>query len=174
VPVAPFCLQWPHQHTELVTERDGIRIRRFPATVGLPASIGHFVSRRIRKRWTREEARYGMMLKGSRNQVDYFHRRAIERPLIYDLMATLGRGPYSLRLLLNLVPAIRRCDVVQVGFTPFATTWQVVAMARLFRKPVVVLALFHPEDLSHHFRSIYWSFSGADAVLTQTAYSSTS
>jgi len=137
----------------------------------LPASLGHFVSHRILNRWEREEQRYGTMLKGSRNQIDYFHRRAVERPLIYDFIATLGRGPYSAGLLRKLAAALRGCDVVQVGFTPFATTWQVVAMARVFRKPVVVLALFHPEDLSHHFRSIYWSLSAADAVLAQTAYS---
>jgi glycosyltransferase involved in cell wall biosynthesis len=173
LPVAPFCLQWPVQNAERVAERDGIRIKRFPVTFHLPAFLGHFVSQQIRDRWAREERRYGTMLKGSRNQIDYFHLRGIERPLIYDLMATLGRGPYSVGLLRNLITELRRCDVVQVGFTPFATAWQVVAMARLFRKPVVVLALFHPEDLSHHFRSIYWSFSVADAVLAQTPYSTT-
>jgi len=71
----------------------------------------------------------------------------------------------------NMAAAMRRCDLVQAGFTPFATCWQAVAMARLMRKPAVVLALFHPEDLSHHFRTVYWSFAAAQAVLMQTPYS---
>jgi glycosyltransferase involved in cell wall biosynthesis len=172
IPVAPFCLHWPHQYVEPAAQCDGIRIRRMRTTFQLPRRIGYLVSRRLENRWQREEARYGTMLKGSRNYVDYFHRRAIERPLIYDSIATLGRGPYSSGLFRNMVSAIRRCDLVQVGFTPFATSWQAVAIARLLRKPAVVLALFHPEDLSHHFRTIYWSFARADAVLMQTPYSS--
>ncbi|GEM_PF-1878902 len=172
IPVAPFCLHWPHQYVESAEERDGIRIRRLRATFQVPRRLGYFVSRRIENRWRREEARYGTMLKGSRNYVDSFHQRAITRPLIYDLIATFGRGPYSFSLLRAMAGAIRRCDLVQVGFTPFATCWQAVAIARLLRKPAVVLALFHPEDLSHHFRTIYWSFSRASAVLMQTQHSS--
>src|SRR5690349_17974428 len=99
VPVAPFCLHWPHQYASALAERDGIRIRRLRATFQMPASIGRFVSRRIERRWKREEDRYGAMLKGSRTYVDYFHQRAAQRPLIYDVMATIGRGPYSLGLL---------------------------------------------------------------------------
>jgi glycosyltransferase involved in cell wall biosynthesis len=172
VAVAPFCLHWPHQYTQAPAERDGIKITRRRTTVQLPRRLGYFVSRRIERRWKREEERYGAMLKGSRNYVDHFHRRATERPLIYDLLATLGRGPYSFGLLKNMAATMRRCDLVQVGFTPFATCWQAVAMARVLRKPAVVLALFHPEDRSHHFRTIYWSFSKAAAVLLQTPYSS--
>jgi glycosyltransferase involved in cell wall biosynthesis len=171
LPVGAFCLHWPHQYTQEPAQRDGISIVRQRATFHLPAKVGHFVSRRIENRWKREEQLYGAMLKGSRAYVDYFHRRAAQRPLIYDVIATLGRGPFSLGMLRQMASAICRCDLVQAGFTPFATCWQAVAMARLMRKPVVVLALFHPEDLSHHFRTIYWSFSAADAVLMQTPYS---
>src|SRR5579885_252669 len=99
IPVGPFCLHWPHQYSQGVVERDGIRINRRRATFHLPPALGHFVSRRIEQRWKREEQLYGTMLKGSLGYVDYFHRRALGRPLIYDAIATLGRGPFSLGML---------------------------------------------------------------------------
>src|SRR5262249_46241406 len=79
--------------------------------------------------------------------------------------------PYSLRLMAHLIGVIRHYDVMLVGFMPFALSWQVIAAARLFRKPVVLLALFHPDDIYHHFRPIYWCFNHADAILAQTPYS---
>jgi glycosyltransferase involved in cell wall biosynthesis len=54
---------------------------------------------------------------------------------------------------------------------PFALIWQVLTVAKAFRKPVVLLALFHPEDLYHHFRVYYRCFADAAAILAQTAYS---
>jgi glycosyltransferase involved in cell wall biosynthesis len=171
LPLEPFSLRWPDQYKELTTVKDGITIKRFPATFHLPEYIGHLLSRRMIKRWQWEEDRYGLMVKGSRNLIDYYYARAIKRPRIYDVTVTLGRGPFSGRLMLTLWRTMRRYDAIQVGFAPFALTWQVVALARLLRKPVVVLALFHPEDVSHHFRTIYWSLSAADAILAQTPYS---
>ncbi len=170
VPGGPFVLNWPHQQAEGITEIEGIRVRRFRAAGVLPTRLKHLISRRMLDRWGREEQRYGAMAQGSRNLIDYYYRRARERPRIYDLV-TLGRGPFSHGLISYAVRNIRRFDAVQVGFVPFALTWQIVALARLFRKPSVVLALFHPDDIYHHFRSIYWSFSAADAVLAQTAFS---
>jgi glycosyltransferase involved in cell wall biosynthesis len=170
LPLDAFSLGWPHQYTERETEAGGIHVRRFPASRLLPMRLSKLISLQMLKRWKREERHYGLMVKGSRNLIDYYHRRAVDRPLAYELI-TLVRGPYSARLLTNLIRNIRRYDAIQVGFTPFAITWQVVSLARLFRKPVVVLAFFHPDDISHHFRSIYWSFSAADAVLAQTSYS---
>jgi glycosyltransferase involved in cell wall biosynthesis len=61
--------------------------------------------------------------------------------------------------------------VVLVGFVPFALNWYALAAARILRKPVVLLALFHPDDPYHHFRAIYWCLRRADAILAQTTYS---
>jgi glycosyltransferase involved in cell wall biosynthesis len=80
-------------------------------------------------------------------------------------------GPWSLPLLAYLAFNVRRYDAVMVGFTPYALMRPVVAIARLFRRPVVVLPLFHPQDLYHHLAAFYRCFARADALLAQTPYS---
>jgi len=67
--------------------------------------------------------------------------------------------------------SIKRYDLVLVGFMPFALLWQVTRIAKIFGKPVVILPLFHPDDVYHHFRAFYRCFAEADAVLAQTPYS---
>lgn len=170
-PLDIFYLGWPNDYSERTAEAGEIRIGRQPASFTVPRRLGHAITRCMVKRWRREERRCGLMVRGSRNVIDYYHQRAIERPLRYDLMTALTRGPHSLGLLKRLATVMRNYDAVQVGFTPFAVVWQVVVMARILRKPVVVLALFHPQDRGHHFRWIYWAFAHADAVLAQTQYS---
>ena len=150
-------------------ESDGIAIHRFPATMALPPQVGHMLSRIVFRRWRSEERRYGAMIGGSRNLVDSYCHRAAARPSLYDAISLLGRGPHSLGLLARLVRSIRAYDVVLVGFMPFALIWQVLTVAKAFRKPVVLLALFHPEDLYHHFRVYYRCFADAAAILAQTA-----
>src|SRR5579875_401671 len=166
-----FSSAWPRDYPERVEIIDGMRVERFPATFSLSPRIGHTVSRLMLRRWAREERRFGVMVKGSQNMFDYYYRRAIERPRIYDVMMVLARGPHCARLTARLARTIRRYDVLLVGFVPFALNWHVLAVARAWRKPVVLLALFHPDDLYHHFRSISWCFNRANAILAQTTYS---
>ena len=166
-----FSTAWPLDYAQRTQQVDGLRIERFPVSFSLSPRMGYAISVPLLKRWRREERRYGLMLKGSRNLVDYYHRRAIERPRIYDLAMMIARGPYSFRLMARMVAIGRHYDVVQVGFTPYALNWQVMAIARALRKPVVLLALFHPDDIYHHFRAIYWCLNKADAILAQTPYS---
>jgi len=103
--------------------------------------------------------------------VDAYHRRALQRPRIYDFLTLLGRGPLSLPLLAACLRSLGEYDVVLVGFMPFALPWYVTHLARWRGTPVVLLPLFHPEDPSHHFRSLYWCFEQAAAVLAQSPYS---
>ena len=166
-----FSSAWPHDCTDGVEVMDGMRVERFPVSFSLSPRMGYALSLSILKRWRREEERYGLMIKGSRNLVSYYHLRALERPRAYDLMMALARGPYSIRLLVNLIRKARNYDALMVGFVPFALIWQVIAVARVFGKPVVLLPLFHPDDAYHHFRIIYWCFNKADAILAQTPYS---
>ncbi|HEY2107195.1 MAG TPA: glycosyltransferase family 4 protein [Candidatus Binataceae bacterium] len=170
-PTAAFTSAWPNQHPAGEVCLDGIRIRRFSATFDIGPRLGHWLSRRILKRWEREEGRFGTMLRGSRNLPDYYQLRARSRPRIYDLMMLAGRGPWSLPLLAHLALNLRRYDAVMVGFTPFALMPPVAAMARLFGRPVVILPLFHPQDIYHHFAVFYRCFARADTVLAQTSYS---
>jgi glycosyltransferase involved in cell wall biosynthesis len=170
-PSSAFSHTWVDEF-EVDRERtDGIEVHRFPVTVSAPPALGHAISRLMFRRWEREEARYGVMLKGSRNLTGHLHRRALDRPALYDWLALGGRGPWSLPLLSRVWRTIKDYDVVLTGFVPFALAWQVSRIATLFRKPLVVLPLFHPEDLYHHFRAFYRCLARADAVLAQTAYS---
>jgi glycosyltransferase involved in cell wall biosynthesis len=168
---AAFSSNWPRDYSEPCQVIDGMRIARFPVSFSLQPRIARALSSSMLKRWTHEERRYGAMVKGSRNMVDYYYRRAVERPRRYDLMMALARGPYSIGLLTRLITTARNYDVILVGFTPFALNWQVMAAARMLHKPVVLLALFHPDDIYHHFRPIYWCLNKADAILAQTPYS---
>jgi glycosyltransferase involved in cell wall biosynthesis len=166
-----FSSAWPAEYPERVEILDGMRIERFPVSFSLSPKMGTILSRSMLRRWEREEQRFGTMLKGSRGMFDYYYRRAVERPIIYDFMMLLARGPHSVRLSARLLRTIRNYDVVLVGFVPFALTWHVLAAARILRRPAVLLALFHPDDLYHHFKAIYWCFNHADAILAQTSYS---
>ena len=166
-----FSSAWPRDYSQRFELIDGMRIERFPVSFSLSPRMGHALSRSMLKRLGREEERYGLMIKGSRNMVHYYNRRALGRPRVYDLIMALARGPYSIRLLASLLRNARNYDALMVGFVPFALIWQVIAVARVLRKPVVLLPLFHPDDAYHHFRIIYWCFNKADAILAQTPYS---
>src|SRR6266498_283535 len=166
-----FSLEWTNEYGYHVEKSEGINIYRFPNSFSAPAVVGRALSRLVFGRWRREEEEYGIMIKGSQNLVDYYHRRALSRPRIYDWIALWARGPCSLPLLARVIRSIKSYDIVLVGFMPFALIWQVTRIAKLFKKPVVLLALFHPEDIYHHFQAYYRCFSSADAILAQTAYS---
>lgn len=170
-PTSAFSLEWVSDYDQEFEQADGINIYRFPVSFSIPPKIGRVISRLVFKRWKREEKRYGIMMKGSKNLVHYYYRRALSRPSIYDWLTLLGRGPHSLSLLARVIRSIKGYDILLVGFTPFALIWQVTHIAKLFKKPVVLLALFHPEDLSHHFKAFYRCFATADAILAQTPYS---
>ena len=170
-PTSAFSLEWVSEYNQDFEQADGINIYRFPATFSIPATMGHVISRLVFKRWQREEEQYGIMIKGSKNLEDYYHRRALSRSFIYDWLTLLGRGPHSVPLLARVIKSIRNYDVLLVGFMPFALICQITHIAKLFKKPVVILALFHPEDISHHFKVYYRYFYKADAILAQTPYS---
>jgi len=166
-----FSLEWTDDYGHDFEESDGIRIFRRPHSVSMPAAIGRVLSRIMFRRWHKEDQRYGVMIKGSRNLVESYHHRALGRPGFYDWIALGARGPHSLRLLARLMESIKSYDVVLVGFMPFTLIWQVTRIAKFFKKPVVLLPLFHPEDIYHHFAVYYRCFSRADAILAQTTYS---
>jgi len=170
-PTSFFSIEWPNDYHQGVEYVDGMKIFRFPVTLSLPSLVGRGISRVIRSQWRGEENTLGIMVKGSKNLEDYYYRRALARPVIYDWMTMLGLGPWSLPLLVNMVRRIQLYDILLVGFMPLALIWQVTHIARIFKKPVVILALFHPDDLYHHHKSFYRCFTAADAVLTQTPYS---
>jgi glycosyltransferase involved in cell wall biosynthesis len=170
-PRSAFSSGWSHDYASgRECAPDGITIHRAPVSFSMPTALGDAVSRVMFRRWRLEERRYGCMMRGSVHRVDHFHRRALSRPALYDGLMLLARGPNSIRLLMMAAALMRPCDVVLVGFLPFALVWQITRLARMLGKPVVVLPLFHPDDVYHHFAAHYRALARADAVLAQTAY----
>ncbi len=170
VPRAAFGLGWPRDWPPGPAIVDGISVRRFPVNIDPPAALGHAVSRVVLSQWRREEARV-VVPPRSPDAVAAFHRRALGRPCVIDALSLLGRGPLSWSLYAAAWRAARHCDVVLAGFTPFATLWMADRIGRRLGVPVVLLPLFHPEDIYHHFRVFYRCFMRADALLAQTRYS---
>ena len=168
---AAFSLDWPADFPPGRGTAAGVPVRRFPASYRLPPILGRAISRLILRRWEREEAKQPAAPADSDAAVERYCRRALSRPAIYDYLALSGRGPVSLRMIGAAVRAMRSYDIVLVGFMPFATLWYTSLIARRAGKPVVVLPLFHPEDVYHHFRLFYRCFERADALLAQTPYS---
>jgi glycosyltransferase involved in cell wall biosynthesis len=170
-PSSAFSTAWGHDYPSGVQQSDGMRIHRFPVSFSMPAGLGRTISRLILRRFSRERRRYGHLLAGSPHLVDHLHRRALSRSRFYDVLMVLARGPHSAGLLASAARLMRRCDVVLVGFLPFALVWQVTRLAKTLGVPVVVLPLFHPTDDYHHFSVHYRALARADAVLAQTEYS---
>jgi glycosyltransferase involved in cell wall biosynthesis len=148
-----------------------MRVHRFPVDWSPSPAVATALSRLVIGRWRREEAGAGAFEKGSEAALAMFHRRALARPIAYDYLALLGRGPHSRRLVTAARRAAHASDVVLAGFMPFATLWYMTRVARRADKPLVLLPLFHPEDVYHHFRLFYRCFARADALLAQTPYS---
>ena len=170
-PTSAFSSAFGHDYPAGTEECDGIRIHRFPVTFSIGEGPGRAISRVILRRWSAEEARYGQLLRGSPHLVDSLEQRARSRSALYDALMLLARGPYSAGLLASAARLMRSCDVVLVGFLPFVLVWQITRLARLLGTPVVVLPLFHPDDVYHHFAAHYRALARADAVLAQTEYS---
>jgi len=171
VPRAAFGLGWPNDWPGGAATIDGIAVRRFPVSFAPPTAVGHALSRLVFAQWRREEAGAPTPPRGSDAAVAAFHRRALARPAYIDALSLLGRGPVSWPLYAAARRAARQCDVLLASFTPFATLWMAERIARQSGVPLVLLPLFHPEDVYHHFRVFYRAFARADALLAQTAYS---
>ncbi len=170
-PRAAFGVGWPTQYSAGRAEVDGLRVHRFPTTWSPSRTTGYAISRLILDRWQREGLGNDEAAKGSDAALASLHRRALARPRVYDYLALLGRGPHSLGLVAAAHRAMRRSDIVLAGFMPFATLWYMSHLARRAGRPIVLLPLFHPEDIYHHFRLFYRQLAAADALLAQTAYS---
>jgi glycosyltransferase involved in cell wall biosynthesis len=170
-PTSAFSLEWGNDYAQDYEQVDGINIHRFPVSFSVPPKLGHTIARFVFKRWRQEEERYGTVLKGSLHEVEHYYRRAQSRPAVYDWLTLLGRGPYSGRLLAAVRRSIHQYDVCLVGFLPFALIQQVFRIARTKKKPLIILPLFHPEDVYHHFKGFYRCFRFADGILAQTPYS---
>ncbi len=170
-PRAAFGLGWPDDFPAGAATVGDIAVRRFPVSFAPPAALGHALSRVVMAQWRRETAGAPAPPRGSDAAVAEFHRRALARPGWIDALSLVGRGPVSWPLYAAARRAARDCDVLLASYMPFATLWMAERIARQTGVPLVLLPLFHPEDVYHHFRVFYRSFARADALLAQTPYS---
>ena len=168
---SPLALRWAADYPVGREDDEGVTITRFPARASLPPAVARMLSAAVLARWKMEARRHGTMLKGSAKLVAYHERCARTRPAVYDRLFQLCLGPWSPRLFEGVRQVLPQYDLVQTGFVPFSLPVRVAALARRQRIPVVLLALFHPEDAYHHHRVFYDCFSSVDAILSQTAYS---
>ncbi len=164
-----FGLAWRDDFGVAETSYAGARVRRFRALT-LPAPLGHAVSRLILERWRREERQYGPPPTLPLEIAAYHHRRAVERPALFDRLALAARGPHAPGLWRELGRGRRRYDVVLAGYVPFATLWYGARLARWIGAPLVVAPLLHSEDPHHHFAYVYRSLRAAAAVVAETAH----
>lgn len=170
-PTSLFSLQWANEYGSEHERMDGIDIYRYRVTFSPPSLLGRAVSRWILRRWKKEEQQYGIANNDPRNAIARFYQRAISRPPLYDWVTMLALGPWSLPMLARILSSIKKYDILLVSFAPLALIWQMTCIARIFRKPVVILALFHPDDVYYHLNLFYQCFAMADAILAQTPYS---
>lgn len=170
-PLAQFALHWLNT-SQLENEKtDGIQIRRFPVTYSPPQIVAYLFSNLVSKRWQSESRFLERVQQDSHSLETFYYERAIRRPKYYDWLFLLGIGPWSWSLWRNLERNLSNYDIVMVGFMPFALIWQVVTIAIRLDKPVVLLPLFHPDDVFHHHQIFYECFARATAILAQTTYS---
>lgn len=166
-----FCTNWSNAYPEAAETADGLNIQRFSVEFQIPARLGALMSAFVLRRWGFEERQHGTMASGSLHLASYYMRRSGRRPWLYDALARLGLGPWSISLLRYLNRNIRHYDIVLAGFMPFSLLPQVVWLARHHNVPVALLPLFHPDDLYHYSSILGRSLSQADGLLTLTPYS---
>jgi len=166
-----FSMRWPSDYPCGLEVVDGLPVRRFPVTFGLPRLLGRLSSGLIWRRWQAEAAQAGPAPAAVPERAEALFRQASARPALYHWLALLGLGPWSWPLWRWLERALPDYDVVLVGFSPLALIWQVARLARRCGKPLVVLPLAHLDDLYHHLTPLYQSYCQADALLAMTSYS---
>ena len=159
-----FCIAWKGHYRSGLEKIDNLNVYRYP-TWTCPEKLVAVFSKLIVDRLNKE----GVL--STKKSHKLYYEKALERPKIYDLLARVGRGPYSRDLLKALKANINKYDIVLTGFLPFSLSHQVITIAKKARKKVVLLPLFHPDDLYHHWNYLYRYFEKSDAVLTLTDHS---
>lgn len=166
-----FALRWEDDLPTGTEFLDDLEIKRFSARTRWHPFMGKMISWLILRRWSAEINISGLVLKGSQYYVDYCIRRATSRPMFYDRLFLSGLGPHSLSMNAYLGTCSKEYDVIIASWLPFALPLQVTQIAQRHDIPVILLPLFHPDDIYHHHQSFYRLFGSVTAILAQTSYS---
>ncbi len=163
-----FTLNWPRDYQAGVTEADGLRITRFPANT-MPVFTGWLAARLLDRHVHYARLKLGPVpAEGSPDLALYQHRIMASQAWFSNLLMVLSLGPMSMPLYRAVRRNAHKFDVILVSFFPLLS---VPAVVRIAKSPVVVLPLFHANDLSNNSRVLGTALERADAVLAMTPHS---
>jgi glycosyltransferase involved in cell wall biosynthesis len=166
-----FTLNWPADFPPGTTQIDDIRITRYPARTS-PVWMGWLAARLLDRHVHYARLKLGPVPPdGSPDLALYQHRVMAGQPWLSNLLMMLSLGPVSLSLFKDIWRKAREYDVILVSFFPLLTVPAIVRLGRIYRLPVVVLPLFHANDLSNNSRILGSALKRANAVLAMTPHS---
>ena len=166
-----FTLNWPADFPEGTQVEGGVRVRRFKARTS-PVWMGWLAARLLDRHVHYARLKLGAApVDGSPDLALYQHRIMAGQSWWSNLLMMVSLGPLSMTLFKEVWRQARSYDVVLVSFFPLLTVPVMVKLARACKLPVVVLPLFHANDLSNNSRLLGSALGKADAVLAMTPHS---
>jgi glycosyltransferase involved in cell wall biosynthesis len=165
-----FTLNWP-QDFPPGTVDDGIRITRFRARTS-PVWMGWLSARLLDRHVHYARLKLGPVPADGSTELPLYQQRIMAaQPWWSNLLMMMSLGPVSFSMFKEILRNARKYDVILVSFFPLLTVPAIVRVAKLCRLPVVVLPLFHANDLSNNSRILGGALKRANAVLAMTRHS---
>jgi glycosyltransferase involved in cell wall biosynthesis len=166
-----FTLNWPRDFATGTAESDGIHITRYPARTS-PAWMGWLAARLLDRHVHYARLKRGPVPAGGSSDLAlYQHRIMAGQSWFGNLLMMLSLGPVAMSLYKDVWRNKQKYDVILVSFFPLLSVPAIVRLARICRLPVVVLPLFHANDLSNNSRILGNALRRADSILAMTPHS---
>jgi glycosyltransferase involved in cell wall biosynthesis len=166
-----FTLNWPLDFPFGSSEIDGIRITRFRARIS-PTWMGWLAARLLDRHVHYARLKQGTApADGSPDLAFYQHKIMAAQSWLSNLIMMISLGPLAPSLYKEVWRKAQNYDVVLVSFFPLLSVPVIVRLAKTRKVPVVVLPLFHANDLSNNSRILGSALRRADAVLAMTRHS---
>jgi glycosyltransferase involved in cell wall biosynthesis len=108
---------------------------------------------------------------GSPDLAIYQHKIMKAQSWFSNLLMMMSLGPVTMSLFKEVWRNSRKFDVILVSFFPLLSVPAMVRVARFCGLPIVVLPLFHANDLSNNSRILGTALQRAQAVLAMTPHS---
>lgn len=103
--------------------------------------------------------------------VEVLNEISEKRPIFFDHIFDITRGPISIDMLSFIKKNIKDYDIILGTNIPFATLNYAANMAYYYNKPLVLLPFAHIEDDFYHWKKYNKSLVRADKVLALTPFS---
>jgi glycosyltransferase involved in cell wall biosynthesis len=166
-----FTLNWPMDFAPGTSEVEGLRISRYAARTS-PSWLGWLAARLLDRHVHYARLKQGPApADGSPDLAVYQHRTMEGQAWWSNLLMMFCLGPISLSLFQDVARRAKQFDILLVSFFPLFSVPVMVRIGRWCGLPVVVLPLFHANDLSNNSRILGEALRRADAVLAMTPHS---